>query len=261
MPLPPRLLRPIVSGDADARLYIEAVQRADGNTLEPDVRKAITDFVVGCKSDGIWTAIKACCILMGARTLSGALVPLVGTAPTNNNFVSGDYDRKTGLVGNASTKYLNSNRSNSADPQNDQHMAVYATTAGDGTSYYIGAAGGGISGATNIGTTAGGMFYRSQASSLSTSAGTPTGFIGLSRAASGNYDTRDGGATTNRVVSSQAPDSRNVFLYADNRGNGTTGSFFSRARIAYYSVGTSLAIATLDTRVSDLYTAIGTAVP
>lgn len=260
MPMHARLLRPIVSGDADARAYIEAVQRADGDTLETSVRKAITDFIVGCKQDGIWGAIQACCILMGARTLSGALVPLVGAAPTNNNFVSGDYNRKTGLVGNASTKYLNSNRSNSADPRNNQHMAVYATTAGDGTSYYIGAAGGGISGATNAGTNAGAMFYRSQNSGLNTSAGTPTGFIGLSRAASGNYDARAGGATTNFVVASQAPDSRNVFLFADNRGDGTTGSFLSRARIAYYSVGTSLAIATLDTRVSDLYTAIGSAI-
>jgi hypothetical protein len=57
------------------------------------------------------TAIKASCILAGARTLAGALVPLAGAAPTNvGPFVSGDYNRKTGLVGDGSTKYLNSNR-------------------------------------------------------------------------------------------------------------------------------------------------------
>jgi hypothetical protein len=95
--------------DADANAYMAAVEAADGEPLELGVRLAITDFVLGCKSDGIWTAIKASCILAGARTLTGALVPLVGAAPTNNNFVSGDYNRKTGLVGDGSTKYLNSN--------------------------------------------------------------------------------------------------------------------------------------------------------
>ena len=95
--------------DADANAYMAAVEAADGEPLELGVRLAITDFVLGCKADGIWSAIKASCILAGARTLNGALVPLVGTAPTNNNFVSGDYNRKTGLVGDGSTKYLNSN--------------------------------------------------------------------------------------------------------------------------------------------------------
>jgi hypothetical protein len=68
--------------------------------LEIGVQSAYNDFVVGCKADGIWDAIKASCILAGARTLSGSLTPLKGAAPTNFNFVSGDYNRKTGLVGN-----------------------------------------------------------------------------------------------------------------------------------------------------------------
>jgi hypothetical protein len=106
--------------DPDAGAYIAAVEAADGQLLEFGVGKAINDFVVGCKQDKIWDAIKASCILAGARTLNGALVPLAGTAPTNFNFVSGDYNRKTGLVGDGSSKYLNSNRNNNADPQDSQ---------------------------------------------------------------------------------------------------------------------------------------------
>jgi hypothetical protein len=66
--------------DADAAAYIAAVEAADGQALEAGVRWNIDQFVRGCKADGIWTAIKASCILSGARTLSGALVPLVGSA-------------------------------------------------------------------------------------------------------------------------------------------------------------------------------------
>jgi hypothetical protein len=102
--------------DTDAQAYITAVETADGAALEEGVKTAINNFVVDCKADGIWSAIKASCILAGARTLNGALVPLAGTAPTNFNFVSGDYNRKTGLVGDGISKYLNSNRANNADP-------------------------------------------------------------------------------------------------------------------------------------------------
>jgi hypothetical protein len=109
--------------DPDAQAYLQAVEAVDGQALEFEVARAIDNFVLGCKADGIWNAIKASCILAGARTrLNGALVPLVGTAPTSFNFVDGDYNRKTGLVGNGSTKYLTANRNNNADPQNSKHL-------------------------------------------------------------------------------------------------------------------------------------------
>ena len=114
--------------DAEALAYITAVETADGQALETGVRIAINNFVVGCKQDGIWNAIKASCILAGARTLAGALVPLVGTAPTNFNFDSEDYNRKTGLKGNGSDKYLASNRNNNADPKDNKHLSVYIST-------------------------------------------------------------------------------------------------------------------------------------
>jgi hypothetical protein len=98
--------------DADAVAYIDAVEAADGQALETATRMAINSFVKGCKADGIWPAIKASCILAGARTRLGALTPLAGTAPTSFNFVDGDYNRKTGLVGDGSTKYLDSTGTN-----------------------------------------------------------------------------------------------------------------------------------------------------
>jgi hypothetical protein len=97
----------------------------------------------GTKADGtFWDALKASCILCGARTLAGALVPLAGAAPTNNNFVDADYNRETGLKGDGSTKYLDSNRANNADPQDDQHVCVYASALPDtpGGQFFLAAA-------------------------------------------------------------------------------------------------------------------------
>lgn len=260
MPMNPRLLRPILSGDPDALRYIAAVQKADGNTLELAVRKAITDFVVGCKQDGIWSAIKASCILMGARTLSGALTPLVGEAPTNSNFVSGDYSRTTGLAGNGVNKSLNSNRNNNADPQNSKSFSVYISNAGaDGgvvrAVIYSGFSG--TAGATGFGfRNSDGVsnFNNNNATADAPTIANPVGLVGASRSASANYVARFAGGNNTYTRTSETPNNANITLYQ------TGGARFSGVRLAFYHIGESLDLASLDTRVSALYTAIGAAI-
>ena len=92
---------------SEAAAYIKSIETADGQALEPQTKIAINTFIRGCKIDGNWDAIKSSCILAGARTLNGALISLKGTAPTNVNFISSDYNRATGLKGDGSSKYLN----------------------------------------------------------------------------------------------------------------------------------------------------------
>jgi len=233
--------------DANVASYLAAVEAADGQALEAAVRTAINSFVVGCKTDGIWASIKASCILMGARTLSGALVPLAGSAPTNFNFVTGDYNRKTGLLGNGSTKYLNSGRANNADGQNDNHNSAYVTTLG--ANALMGSTAG----------VSGGNTLSQQASRNRTSTATFTamaaGLIGMSRSAAGSYTVRTGGVNTTATQTSQAPDSANVLvLAASGNANGTH-------RIAFYSIGTALTLSLLDSRISTLYSALSAAIP
>lgn len=265
MAMSPRLLRPrassaLVATDADARAYINAVRTADGGQyMEAAVQRAIDAFITGCKADGIWTAIKSSCILMGARTLSGALTPLVGAAPTNNNFVSGDYNRKTGLVGNGSTKYLNSNRNNNADPQNSKHMAFYSSTAGT-AGIPIGCGAG-----SDTGRSVWVRFSADPASNptrlncaTATNVGnsTETGFLGLSRSAAGSYSARLSGSSQTVSQNSETPQNENIGVFARS-----TGASFNNDRIAYYSIGESLNLALLDSRVTTLYNAIGAAIP
>jgi hypothetical protein len=268
MPMSPRLLRPIASRslvDADAAAYLAAVQDEDAQALEPAVRNAITAFVVGCKADGIWDAIKACCILMGARTLSGTLTPLKGGAPTNNGpFVSGDYSRKTGLTGNGTTKWLNANRANDADPQDSNHMAVYVTAQPSTAIHiYIGsngvAAAGGNSVFANTANTLG-VFSRSTNNSftLISGQGTTSGLKGISRGSSSSFVARSGGSSQTISTSSVTPTSEGVGVFARTPSSPTG---FNPATMAFYSIGESLDLALLDTRVTNLYNAIGAAIP
>jgi hypothetical protein len=245
--------------DADAIAYVNAVEAADGQLLEFGVGKAINDFVVGCKLDNTWSAIKASCILAGARTLTGALVPLVGTAPTNNNFVSGDYNRETGLVGDGSTKYLDSNRLSSADPQDNFHLSMSASTAASsGTQMYIG---GQTTISNDIYRDGANLIVRSRTFAATTyaSQGSATGFIGHSRAVAASFTSRLGGATQSNSLLSSSSTGANIFVFA--RNNNGSLSLPTDARLAFYSIGESLDLALLDARVSALITAFGVAIP
>jgi hypothetical protein len=244
--------------DPDAGAYIAAVEAADGQLLEFAVGKAINDFVVGCKLDGIWNAIKASCILAGARTLSGALVPLAGTAPTNNNFVSGDYGRKTGLIGNGATKYLDSNRANNADPQNSNHYSVYLATAFNGAGNAL------LSSFVDAATGRNYLDYRiqnrgAQAGITSAMAG-DQGLIGTSRASATSFDIRIRQLNYIDTGSSSAPDSGSITLFARKSSVGVVSALYG-GRLAFYSIGESLDLALLDARVSALITAFGVAIP
>jgi hypothetical protein len=239
--------------EPEAVSYVAAVEAADGQELEFGVAKAINDFVLGCKNDGIWDAIKACCILAGARTLNGALVPLVGTAPTNYNFVSGDYDRETGLVGDGSAKYLDSNRRGTDDPLNNQHLSVYAGTLGTLQARQLA----GVTGDTVIfdyPDNSQTRFVSRDSSPVRNRSVSNGGLQSVSRSGPTEWVARCSGSQLAYTDASVSASSNNLLIF-------TAGGNFSNARIAFYSIGESLDLAALDTRVSALITAIGAAIP
>jgi hypothetical protein len=245
---------PAVVLDPDAAAYIAAVEAADTQALEPAVRTAINDFVVGCKADGIWGAIKASCILAGARTLSGALVPLVGTAPTNFNFAAGDYNRKTGLVGDGSTKYLDSGRASNSDPLDNVHQSCYISAVPtNATTALIGAGAG--SETPQIAIHILGDRHRNR-SNGAISRSNVVGLVGTSRSTSSGYASRTGGSSFTHPLPSESSNALTHFIFA------RSGSSLlpSNARLSFYSIGESLDLALLDARVTALINAFDAAI-
>ena len=182
------------------------------------------------------------------------MVPLVGGAPTNNNFVSADYDRETGLVGDGSTKYLDSNRNNNADPQDSKHISVYVQQASSVVASYI-------AGTTDtwIARDSNALYSRINQTSSIVQSGlqSETGFIAVNRPNSTIIQTISGGVSPVSYSSaSTAPANENLFIF--QKGDSTQRT---NARLAFYSIGESLDLALLDTRVSNLITAIGAAIP
>ena len=262
MAMNPRLLRPILSGDPDALRYIAAVQQADGATLEPAVRKAITDFITGCKQDGIWSAIKASCILAGARTLAGINVPLKGGTPTFNAFTASEYDRKTGLTATGATQYIDTGRAGNADGQNDLHFAVYISEA------HTGAASGSYIAAGNLNqTTSSGLFrsaglgshtYRIRGANIAQLTTPPGAFAGVRVDASTAVAYGDS-VNTNSSAGTATAVANNWWVLGNN-SSGLTNQFPCDGRVAFYSIGSAISDDSLLVRIAALYAAIGAAI-
>jgi hypothetical protein len=252
--------------DPDAAVYVAAVEAADGQSLETATKVAIHSFVKGCKADGIWPAIKASCILAGARTLTGALVPLVkqpaDSAPARfgTEGVGGwSYERKTGLQGNGTDNYINSNRANNADPRDNSHIATRVSNQVTGVIM----AGGdiGSTGRNYIDDTGvnGRFDCRTIGAAVLAARINANTLAGISRSSSTSFNYRLNGSTITQSTTSNLPDSVNTFIYARSSG-GAVQNFASR-RLAFYSIGESLDLALLDARITDLINAIGAAIP
>lgn len=244
--------------DADALDYIEKVEFADGQPLESGISKAFNDFVIGLKADNLWNSIDSMAILAGARTLNGALIPLKGPSPSNNNFVSDDYNR-FGLQGDGSTKYLNSNFTPPSNTQNNVHISVWLTETHtpEAAEFYNAS----IVGSNGLqmfrdpsDSTA--LFTRVNSSATLTGGNiTGPGFIGASRNNSNDYIIRTNNTSETITRSSVSINQREQYIFARNNNN--NAQLRANARLSFYSTGESLTLADLDTRLTNLINAIG----
>jgi len=245
--------------DPDARDYILRVEAADGQRLESQVRGAINSFVIGCKADGSWNSIITSCIMAGARTVAGAIIPLRGNAPTNNNFVAGDYSRTLGLLGNDSNKYLATGYNNNDTtnfPQNDSHISCYVSaTQTDTAGVLVGTQ----STIANILTISYGsatsLLFRSRSTVSRSFASAPLGFQASTRNNSANFSSRatqSGGNFTDATTTTTSGTPANLLFGVFCGFSGTTANQFSAARMSFYSIGKSLTLSSLDSRVTTL---------
>ena len=240
--------------DRDALAYIRAVEAADGAYLETSVKIAINNLVAGLKADGLWDAIGSSCLLCGPRTLAGALVPLRGDAPTAYGFVDGDYSRTDGITGDG-TSYLDSNRAGNSDPQNDSHAAFYITTQATVGSEFLSNRDTDVTaGYISVGTNLTDFFFRFKSTGFGTVSGMHTGFVGMSRSLAASFTARCSGSNSTISNTSGSVSSNSVLVFDRQNTSAATD-----ATLAFYSIGTAINLAKLDTRTSSYVTAIGEA--
>ena len=246
------------------RDYLDRVRAADGDGLSRGVTNGINTYISGLitaqllgTSGGVISqaasTIKTHGILAAANTLSGCLVPVVGAAPTNVNFVVGDYNRRLGLgdPSNA-TKYLDTNRGNTAEPQDSQSIGYYIASGTIGTMAVTPT---GTTGQTAVfvsptSTAATSPFRsRSSGSALGTrSMIGVTGFVGLTRGAAATF-------------TSQTPGAGNIFVFARNNVNAGTTDAYANMRCPFYHIGENLNLATLQSLQDQLFATLQAVIP
>lgn len=274
MTMNPKLLRPRQTTDANAAAYIAAVESADGQSLEGGVKKAIDTFVKGCKADGTWSLMRSACILSGARTLSGAIVPLRGGTITSSNFVSGDYARKTGLKGGSAAQnktLLTSLLANSL-PQLSHHFFV-AGSSFESLGSATNAGGVFVSAASSLfdmliggspRRARSGTFDGAGNSANAPAGGATSGSLGCSRTSATEFRYFENGVSGTAATNSNTPAlpalALSVFARNDNGGR----SEHTASRLHFFCFGEGLTqsqMSALHTRVSSLNTAIQAAIP
>jgi hypothetical protein len=232
------------SVDPDAADYFARITAA-GSSISPSNQAAVNAFVLGCKADGIWSAIKASCLLAGPDSLAGALVPLVGGNYTNFGFLPVNYSRTLGLTSTGG-KYLLTPRYQNDDPKDDQHLA------GGMTAIYEGAAAVAVGTVVATGATCfrwSGTAMRSDSrGALSAERPYSSGFLGISRSSSASFDSLFASEATLTNVSGTSNESiGNDRLGIAANGIGTVPC---AGRYTFFSAGRSLNLLQLRSRFS-----------
>jgi len=227
---------------------------AAGDTTYVDYKQPLANYIDSLVSLGgaYWDTMESSTSFVGVG-IQGITVPLRDgmTVPTENNFVAGDLSQLTGLLGDGTSKEINTNTNQSNYAQDDTSASVYRTETVSGTNpFYFGtnlANGFGARGTASFITAC----YGAQA--ITGSASTTVGLLGLSRSASTGYDYRSNGTTGTRTTASVTPASGNLDIFAIN---GTTSGSF---RLATYHAGPALDLATLEGLQATLLSEIRTA--
>jgi len=285
MPMSPRTLRPRVAGAAvhqEAADWKNRVIANGGASPSTATVKAVSDFCKSIDSNGLRSLLWRVNLMVGSD-LSSALVPLYrstsftgtvqgNTTDTNSNFVSGDYSETSGLVGNGSSKVLNTGLS--ASFRNGRHMGCVPFALGSTSfRYYMGARNGGTP--ANGGLWA---FY----------AGSPTTVVGQYSYSDNVLVSGDtsGTATVKRLIlGNNVNGTGNAVLYSNGSaiGSATAGadttlsasiaifavgqiagtlSSYSNARLSGYTIGENMTgsqVAAYNTIWTTLLTALGRA--
>jgi hypothetical protein len=187
----------------------------------------------------------------------------VGTAPTNvGPFVSGDYNRKTGLVGDGSTKRLDCNYNDSNDLRTNRHRCIFVSGKStvfnvNGDVAYIGNTG--APGSMRISSrSATEILVRSPDAGAGNVLVSPhqPGFMGFTRSSDSEFVYRNAGVqSTHSPVIITGPTSTSVSIHSSGTGGFTNG------RVSFYSLGEILNLAIYESRVNDLINAIAAAIP
>ncbi len=201
-----------------------------------------------------WDTMESAASFVGVG-IQGVTVPLKSTMSTltNNNFVAGDLDQLTGLKGNTSSKYLNTNVADTAVTNVNSSASVHITEKGTGNFDCL-------LGSQETG--AGFKFITLSTTLVGLNIGDAGGFnvtypnsgmLGGSRVSTNSISYISDGTETSGTTPAGTLQGGNLFVFATNNGSAIR---HADARLATYHFGPALDLATLEGLQATLITEI-----
>jgi hypothetical protein len=240
----------IASFDADAAAFFNRVTTA-GGTLSTTEKQAVNQLVLDLKANSLWTPMKAIYPMVGAS--AAACSRNLKADEFNGTFSSGWTFASTGVTGNGTSDYMNTNLLPSTQlTLNSSHLSFYSRTLSNGVEVEMGNDDGANGSIIEI-RTAGISYYRinSGGTYISYTDSDSRAFYMANRTASNVINGwRNSTKVATGTVSSSALPTINIFLGAWN--NNGVPSFYTTKECAFASIGDGLT----DTQASNFYTAV-----
>jgi hypothetical protein len=250
--------------DPDAADYFARIVSA-GSSISVDNKAAVNTLFLALKTQSIWTLISELYLFAGVDNLTGCLVKAKGSGSlSNTSFAGGDHNRTTGLLGNGSSKYLNTGLANNALSGTSNHIFVEGSgfeTSGDRApaGIYNGGPATTLLALDFYSAGISSRAYRSASGAISAVPRITTGlitsgsFCGTRTSASSASIYQNGSLANNNTTSvSPAFSTRPIFVFALN--NIGSPASYTAARLRAMSIGSGLS----DAQASSLNAAIAT---
>jgi hypothetical protein len=248
--------------NADAQSWINRVY-TNGGTVSAATASAVNTFCNSIDAAGIRDRFYRLNLFCGNSdaSLNAVRTPLYrgqslagtqfgNTIDTNVNFVAGDYAEtgaNGGLLGNGSTKYLNTGFATNSVPEGNRHIGAYECakaakaygvsvgsdqTPGNVNGYWL---------RTENPETHYSFAFGSTSSGVGVSYTGGSMMLGVNLGAGAGVLYRNGNAVGSATVGVATPGSESLYVLALNRGGSPTD--YSNARLGGYCVGLSLTAA------------------
>lgn len=239
-----------VSYDADVQTWIGG-RAAASDPVPTAYANAVNQYILDLKAiSGHWDTITQLLVFAGATTVAGGLVPIKGATPSHTALVDGDFALKTGVIGNTTTKFIDTGYTNADFGQDNIHGYALVTAAASVSSGLFGYGPGPVNAFRIRWNSA----ARCNQGSNSTVSSTATGEYGLSRSASANYRRMIAGTVTTITATSATPYVGKMTVLAT--GTPTTASDFCDARVLVWACGPATTLENYTTPGADLQTAL-----
>lgn len=240
--------------DADAQAFFDRVTTA-GGTLSATEKTAVNQLVLDMKSYSIWSKMKAIYPMVGAS--SAACAQNLKSSSFTGTFTSGWTFASTGVTGNGTSAYFNTNfnQSSNLTPSNN-HISLYSRTDVNAVVVDCGVTNNVTHSFSQLLLRSGGnATFENGSQKITPSTANSLGLYTGSALTAGIKLYKNGTSiSSSTAAQTRSMYNNNIYIAATNESTSNNPFYFTSRQYAFASIGDGLT----DTQAADFYTCVNT---